>query len=566
MHQSGVGTHQPLTDQEIVLYWFQMNEDLCFLSASKAAKHIQARDISPVELTEAYLARIEVLQPKLDAFITLTSKSARTQARKAESEIVHGNYRGPLHGIPVGLKDVYDAGGILTTGNSRICAENEPRHDSTCWRKLREGGAILLGKLTTHELAHGGPAFDLPWPPARNPWNLEHFTGGSSSGSAAATSAGLVAVALGTDTGGSIRAPASMCGIVGMMATSGLVSRAGVIPNSFTFDRCGPMARTVEDCALVLQQIAGFDGQDPGSLEVPIPDYQRGLGRSVKDMRIGVLRHVWEEDVPQPDEVCCAIDEAIRCFEQLGVKMEDVRVRPALEYNDVKVVVGESEIFSVHYRDLVKRPGDFCDDTLTRMLPALLFQTVDYVQATREHRRMIQECGTLQNNFDALLSTVVGPAPRLETHDPLGFWERPHACAMANVLGGPAIGLPIGFAKQGLPMGMQLIGFPFQEAKLLQLAYAYQRETEWHSRRPPLNSEHLKPVVTRQVQTLAHRDIPEKMKELVCLMAEKARLRLNDHQMQILLSAAPSALAMADRVRRMHERDLNPAHVFRLTQ
>ena len=250
---------------------------------------------------------------------------------------------------------------------------------------------MLLGKLSTHEFAHGGPSFDLPWPPARNPWHLEHFTGGSSSGSGAAVSAGLAPFALGSDTGGSIRGPASHCGLVGLMPTYGLVSRAGVIPNSFTFDHCGPMTWTVEDCAIVLQALAGHDPRDAGSIEAPIPDYRAALSTDVRGLKIGVLRHYWEEDVPAHEDLRRAMNDAIEVFNQLGAKVEDCRARPVRDSVDVKVIIAESEIFSINYGDLVNRPGDFGRDFLGRILPACLFQAPDYVAASREHRRIIAE-------------------------------------------------------------------------------------------------------------------------------------------------------------------------------
>ncbi|MEK7876106.1 MAG: amidase, partial [Pseudomonadota bacterium] len=218
-----------------------MTDKLHFLTIAAAAQLIKSRQLSPLEYADALLERIGLFDSQLNAFITVTADLARQQAREAEADIMAGRYRGPLHGIPFALKDIYNTQGILTSGGSKVCRDNIPNFDATATRKLHDAGAVLLGKLQTHEFAHGGPSFDLPWPPARNPWHLEHFTGGSSSGSGAALAAGLVPAALGSDTGGSIRGPASHCGIVGLMPTAGLVSRAGVIPNSFTFDHCGPM-------------------------------------------------------------------------------------------------------------------------------------------------------------------------------------------------------------------------------------------------------------------------------------------------------------------------------------
>src|SRR6267378_5758018 len=329
-----------------------MADELHFSTVAQLAERIRTRKLSPVELVHAYLERIAALEPQLNAFITVTADLALQQARVAEQEIAKGRYRGPLHGIPFGLKDIYNTRGILTSGHSRVCADNVPAEDAAATRKLYDAGAVLLGKVATHEFAHGGPSFDLPWPPARNPWHLEHFTGGSSSGSGAAVSAGLAPFALGSDTGGSIRGPASHCGIVGLMPTYGLVSRAGVITNSYTFDHCGPLTRTVEDAALVLQALAGHDPKDAGSLRRPIPRYQDALGPDLRGLRIGVLRHHWEEDIPASEDVRKAMEASLDVLRRLGAELEECRVRPLAAYYDVKIIIAETEIFSVHQRDL----------------------------------------------------------------------------------------------------------------------------------------------------------------------------------------------------------------------
>src|SRR5262245_10823634 len=265
------------------------------LSIAELSGRIAARALSPVEVVDALIDRIETYDGQTRAFITRTFDLARRQARDAEAEIAAGRYRGALHGVPFALKDISDTEGILTSGHSRVFIDRIPREDATTTAKLYGAGAVLLGKLATHEMAHAGPSFDLPWPPARNPWNLAHFTGGSSSGSGAAVAAGMVPVALGSDTGGSIRGPASLCGVVGLMPTFGLVSRSGVITNSYTFDHCGPLARTVEDAALVLRALAGHDAKDAGSLRRPIPSYRQALGGDLRGLKIGVLRYHWEE-------------------------------------------------------------------------------------------------------------------------------------------------------------------------------------------------------------------------------------------------------------------------------
>ena len=539
-----------------------MTDELHFLTIAEAAQLIGTRKLSPVEYTDMLLSRIEALQPQLDAFITITADLARQQARQAEAEVMAGRYRSPLHGIPFALKDIYNTKGILTSGGSKVCRDNIPTFDATATRKLHDAGAVLLGKLQTHEFAHGGPSFDLPWPPSRNPWHLEHFTGGSSSGSGAALAAGLIPASLGSDTGGSIRGPASFCGIVGLMPTSGLVSRAGVIPNSFTFDHCGPMTRTVEDCAILLQAIAGYDAQDAGSIEAEIPDYRAALTGDIKGLRIGALRHYWEKDMPAHPDLARAMDAAIEVFKKLGARVEDCATRPMRDAFDTKVLIGEAEIYAIHYDNLKSRPGDFGRDFLGRILPACLFQASDYVQASREHRRIIAAIRPLYQKYDVLLTAGFGPAPRLDAHRTANFWQRPNVFTPSNVFGGPSLELPNGFSN-GLPLGMQVIGRPFDEATVLRAGHAYQQATDWHARRPQLIAGAPQPVVTAKGNEPVAADLDTAQRDFVLRTAQRAGLELNDYQTAILLETAPFALAMAERVRKPRDRMEEPALVFR---
>jgi aspartyl-tRNA(Asn)/glutamyl-tRNA(Gln) amidotransferase subunit A len=542
---------------------FSMTDELHFHSVAQLAALIRKRKLSPVELTKALLERITALEPQLNAFVTVTADLALKQARRAEREIGKGDYRGPLHGIPFGLKDIYNTKDILTSAGSRVCIDNVPRADATTARLLYDAGAVLLGKLATHEFAHGGPSFDLPWPPARNPWNLEHFTGGSSSGSGAAIAAGLTPFALGSDTGGSIRGPASFCGLAGLMPTYGLVSRAGVIPNSFTFDHCGPMAWTVEDCAIVLQALAGHDPQDAGSVKVRVPNYRAALKRSIKGVKIGVLRHYWEEDLPAHEDLRNAMEEAIRVFRSLGAKVEDCRSRPMMDSLDVKVIIAETEMFSIQYHDLVRRPDAFGRDFLGRALPGCLFQSADYVAASREHRRIIVESRRLYEKYDVLLTAGFGPAPRLDAHKTLNFWQRSNVFTPSNVTAGPALELCNGFSGSGLPLGMQLIGRPFDEAGVLCAGYAYEQATSWRARRPELVAGASQPAVTPKGNEPDASQVDARTRTLALDMAARAGLRLNEYQQSILLEAAPYAFAMAERARRDRDRFEEPALVFR---
>src|SRR5215469_559327 len=373
--------------------------DLHFLTIAEAARLIEHRQLSPVELTQALLDRIAAIDPQLNAYLLVTADQALDQARIAEAEIMAANYRGPMHGIPFALKDIYCTAGIRTTSHSRTRADYVPDFDATTVAKLRQAGAVLLGKLATHEFAHGGPSFDLPWPPARNPWNPEHFTGGSSSGAGAAIAAGLVPAAMGSDTGGSIRGPAALCGIVGLKPTYGLVSRAGVYANSFTFDHAGPMTWTVEDCAILLQAIAGHDPKDPASADCPIPDYRAALTGDIRGLRIGIVRHLYEDDNTVTPEVRAALEEAYAVFRSLGATLEDVRMRPAADYYAVKITIAESEQYAIHEEELRTRPVDFGADFLGRALPAVLYSGADYVQAQRERRLMLGESRSTRNSM-----------------------------------------------------------------------------------------------------------------------------------------------------------------------
>jgi aspartyl-tRNA(Asn)/glutamyl-tRNA(Gln) amidotransferase subunit A len=540
-----------------------MTVDVAFLTIAEASALLKSRQLSPVEYVEALMARTETFDPQLRAYITPTFDLARQQAKQAEREITAGTYRGPLHGIPFALKDIYDTRGILTSGHSRVCQQRLPEADATTVTMLYASGAILMGKLATHEFAHGGPSWDLPWPPARNPWHLAHFTGGSSSGSGAAVAAGLVPMALGSDTGGSIRGPASFCGVTGLMPTFGLVSRGGVIPNSYTFDHCGPLARSAEDCAIVLQAIAGFDARDAGSIRRDMPDYRAALTPDLKGVKLGVLRHNWEEDLPASADVRRAMDEALHVLRSLGATLEDCQVRSQQHYFDVKVIIAETEIFSIHQPNMITRPGDFGADFRARALPAVLFSANDYMQATREHRRLVAEMAPLYDKYDAFITAGQGEAPRLEAHRSLAFWQRPNLFTAANVTSQPALQLCNGFGTQGLPLGMQILGRPFDEATVLRVGHAYQQATTWHQQHPQLHASMSAPVLTLPPILAGTAEQTDAATRDACARAaQRAGLQLNDEQFAQLLEGAPYALSMVKRLRRDHGYADEPANVF----
>src|SRR5436190_9086309 len=528
-----------------------MATGLTDLSTAELSDLIAARTLSPVELVDALIRRVEDFDGQTRAFITPTFELARRQARAAEAEIAAGKYRGPLHGIPFGLKDIYDTKGILTSAHSRVFIDRIPREDATTTSKLYDAGAVLLGKLATHEMAHAGPSFDLPWPPARNPWNLAHFTGGSSTGSGAAVAAGMVPVALGSDTGGSIRGPASLCGVVGLMPTFGLVSRAGVVTNSYTFDHCGPLARSVADCAIVLDALAGYDARDAGSLKRQIPKHRDALGPDLRGLEIGVLRHHWEEDIPASEDVRTAMDAALDVLRRLGAELEDCRVRPLGEYFDVKIVIAESEIFSVHQKNLVARPKDFGADFRSRAFPAVLFTANDYVQATREHRRMMIEMEPLYAKFDAFVTAGMGEAPKLADYRSVSFWQKPSLLTAWNVTGQPVIALPNGVGANGLPLGMQILGRPFGETTILRIGHAYERATDWHTHRPRLVRGATAPEVTPPPVLSGGADqVDGETRDLCVKAARRAGIPLDDLMLTQLLEGAPYALGMVRRLRR----------------
>jgi aspartyl-tRNA(Asn)/glutamyl-tRNA(Gln) amidotransferase subunit A len=465
--------------------------------------------------------------------------------------------------MPFALKDIYDTKGILTSGHSRIFLDRIPANDATVTARLYAAGAVLLGKLATHEMAHAGPSFDLPWPPARNPWNLAHFTGGSSSGSGAAVAASMVPVALGSDTGGSIRGPASLCGVVGLMPTFGLVSRAGVITNSYTFDHCGPLARTVEDCAVVLDALAGYDPKDSGSLRRQIPRYREAIGPDLRGLRIGVLRHHWEDDIPASEDVRGAMEIALDVLRRLGAELEECRVRPLGQYFDVKIILAESEIFSVHQRDLIARAKDFGADFRSRALPSVVFTAHDYVQATREHRRMMVEMEPLYARFDAFVTAGMGEAPRLADYRSVSFWQKPSLLTAWNVTGQPVLQLPNGFGQNGLPLGMQIVGRPFGEEAILRIGHAYERATTWHTRRPSLVPGATAPeVIPPPVLSEPVDQLDAGTRDLCAKAARRAGLQLDDLMLAQLLEGAPYALEMAQRLRRDHGLHHEPANVF----
>ena len=459
-----------------------------FLTIAEAAALIGKRELSPVELTESRLARIERLDGKLHSFIRVLREPALAAARAAEAEIMGGNYRGALHGIPIGLKDIYETKGVPTTGHSKILIDHVPLQDAASVRCLTDAGAIVLGKLATHEFALGGPSFDLPWPPARNPWNTSRFTGGSSSGTGAAVAAGLVLGGTGSDTGGSIRGPAAFCGLAGLKPSYGRISRAGILPLAFSLDHAGPMAWTAEDCAIMLQAMAGHDPGDPASADRPVPDYRAALSGDVKGLRIGLIRHFYENDNPADEATRQGIAAAAKVFEDLGSSIRELRLSPLAEWSACGVMIMLSEAYAVHQATLRERFGDYGEMFRDRMALAALISGGDYVQAVRRRRELSAEFATAMADLDlAITAAAPGVAPAIDAVGKFSTFERPMLTMPFNVTGTPAMSVCCGYSPAGLPLAFQLCGKPFDEATVLRAAHAYETVTPWRSVRPRLD-------------------------------------------------------------------------------
>ncbi|WP_264711806.1 amidase [Limobrevibacterium gyesilva] len=456
-----------------------------FPTISEASAQIAARKLSPVELTRHCLDRIATLNPVLHAFIRRTEDRALAEARAAEARVMAGAAKGPLDGIPIAHKDIYNTAGIATTAHSKLLQDHVPAADGTAVRRLAEAGTVMLGKLATHEFAFGGPSFDLPWPPARNPWNTDHFTGGSSSGTGAAVAAGLILGGTGSDTGGSIRGPASFCGIAGIKPTYGLVSRAGIQPLSFSLDHAGPMAWTVEDCAMLLQAMAGHDAADPASADRAVPDFSAKLRQGVRGLRIGVIRHFHEVDVPVADTTRQGIEAALEVWRGLGAEIRDVTLSPLTDYQAVGMVVMLAEAYAVHEPWLKTRFNDYGEIFRDRMALGGMIRAADYVQALRRRRELWAEMKAALDSVDILVTaSTSSEAPRIDAALKWVLFTTPNFTFPCNVTGFPALSLCCGFTPAGLPLSLQLIARPFDEATLFRAGHAYEQATPWRGRRP----------------------------------------------------------------------------------
>jgi len=454
------------------------------------ARAIRARKISPVEITRICLKRIERLDPSLNAFITVTADRALVDARRAERDIARGGWRSPLHGVPIAIKDIFATKSIRTTCGSRVLRDWIPDHDATVVRRLAQAGMVLLGKLNMSEFAYAGVHPDVGAP--RNPWHLDRFTGGSSSGSGAAVAAGLCFGSLGTDTGGSIRGPAAHCGIVGLKPTYGLVSRAGVVPLSWSLDHAGPMARTAEDASMLLDAIAGFDQADPTSANLGRgrPQSLRTLARNVRRLRVGVLREFLGGSTEA--DVASCVRAAATTLGRLVRSVEEVALPHADEIVPAWSAICVAEATAYHQHTLARQPEDYGDLVRDRLQVGLAVPAVEYLQAQRVRRTITGDLAALFERVDLLvLPSMLTEAPTVEaatsTH---GSWEvlkdRIRATAPANLTGLPAVSVPCGFTTSGLPVGLQIVGPHFADRTVLAAAHVYEQEAGWSTRRPSL--------------------------------------------------------------------------------
>ena len=456
---------------------------------AEAAKQIAARQLSPVELTKACLARTHAHNDTLHAFLLLTEERALAEARAAEARMMSGTLKGKLDGIPIGHKDIYNTAGLRTTAHSKLLEHNVPTEDSHVVQLWAAAGSVMMGKLATHEFAMGGPSFDLPWPPARNPWNPEHFTAGSSSGTGAAVAAGMVLGGTGSDTGGSIRGPAALCGLAGIKPTYGLCSRAGVLPLSYTLDHTGPLAWTSDDCALLLQAMAGHDPNDPASANRPTPDFTALLGKDVKGLRIGVARTFFDSDNRVNNTTRNAINAALDQFTAMGAEVRDVDLSPMADYHACGFLILVAEAYALHEPWLKSRFNDYGELFRDRIALGAFLRGADYIAAIRKRRALCLELKAAMADLDILVSAAaVSEAPKITEVPKWATLDKPSFTMPFNVTGYPAMSICTGFGAGGLPLSMQLIAKPFAEPVLFQAAHAYEAATDWRSKRPSLVS------------------------------------------------------------------------------
>ena len=469
--------------------------EIPFLSATELADLLRAGEVSPVEATEAYLARIEQVDPALNSYITVTAEQALAEARQAESEIAAGKYRGPLHGVPVAVKDQFCTHGVQTTGGSEILRDYVPDYDATVMAKLKEAGAVLLGKLNMSEFAMGD-AFHHPYGRPRNPWDLSRNPGTSSSGSGAATAAFLCATSLGEDTAGSIRGPAAFCGLVGIRTTWGLVSRYGMLASTWSMDAAGPISRTVRDCAVTLGAIAGYDPNDPYTRNAPVPNYLEGIDAGIQGLRVGVISDRINADGVEPD-VREAVNRAVAHMGELGAVAEEVSIPLIAQSAAVSTTLIYTDATAVHRKGLEHHPEKYDYNNRVRLLTGALIPAQAHHKANRlRHMLRDQVLQALERVDVLVLPTSSVQATPIPTEAGMARNGKEEFLTMlggrrtyttpSNLAGVPGLSINCGFTSDGLPVGLQMVGRPYGEPTLFRAAYVYEQATDWHTRRPPV--------------------------------------------------------------------------------
>jgi aspartyl-tRNA(Asn)/glutamyl-tRNA(Gln) amidotransferase subunit A len=476
--------------------------DLEELTITELAPQIKNKKVSPVELTELFLKRISRLNPLLNAYTTVTEDSARAQAKAAESAIGRGQYRGPLHGIPISVKENICTQGVRTTAGSKTLAEWVPQHDATIVARIKEAGAVLLGKTNMHEWAAGGTTINPFYGTTRNPWDTSRIAAGSSGGSGAAVAASLCLASLGTDNGGSVRNPASVCGVVGLKPTFGRLSHFGGVDGSggYSTDHFGILSKTVADCSAVLRATAGYDAKDPRCADEPVPDYSEFVGRTIKGLKIGLLGNYFDDLMVS--DVRKAFDSAVNQLKALGVEIETVRIPHMDLVSPVWACITRAENASAHVRYLRTQPHDYSPGMLHQIVSSMLIPAGTYMTAQRVRRLICEEFDEALSKVDVIV-TPTGPmaAPTIEeckqgfviadgkkiSLRDTGVNFRSMGTAPFNVTGLPALSVCCGYTAGDLPIGLQVVGKAFDEGTVLQVANAYEAATEWKKRKPPLS-------------------------------------------------------------------------------
>ncbi|MBM3925405.1 MAG: amidase [SAR202 cluster bacterium] len=469
--------------------------ELPFLTATELSRQIKSKKVSPVEAVKAYLERIEKFNDKLNAYITVCEDDALKAAREAEREIMRGDYRGAMHGIPVACKDQWWTKGVRTTAGSVILKDFVPKEDATVQVRLKEAGGIMIGKTNLTEFAMGYNV-RYPYGVPTNPWNVKHMPGGSSAGSGSALAAYLCSTALGEDTGGSIRGPATYCGIVGLRPSQGRVSRYGALGMCWSMDTVGPMSRTVEDCAMTLQVIAGHDPKDPYTWDQPAPDYVALLKGGIKGLRVGILEEQTHTDNVQ-DEVRAAVLKAASVLGELGADVREVSLPLSRYDRSISTPIMYTQASHVHYKNTRERLHDYDRNMQINLKMGNLIPAQTYYKAERLRQLLRAQYLELMETVDVLVyPTAATPAPLVLTKHGLGNKEAfkkemtygsRTLTSLGNTVGAPALSVPCGFSQDKLPIGLQLLGRPFEEATVLRAGHAYQQATDWHNRRPPVS-------------------------------------------------------------------------------